>query len=116
MRATGETPPGFTSGPVRERDVETIFQRWTFVRALFHRGYVLVGSLYFVVGAHLSASPLFFLATAVSVTLVLSDIPTGVWSDVISRKWPLVIGHTLMAAGMVMTGFVTAFPLLLITP
>ena len=82
---------------------------------MFHRGYVLVATLYFVVGAHLSASQLVFLGTAVSVTLALSDIPTGVWSDVISRKWPLVIGHTFMAAGMVMTGFVTAFPLLLIT-
>jgi MFS family permease len=115
MRATGETPPGLPSRPVRERDVENIFLRWTFVRAVFHRGYVLVGSLYFVIGAHLSASQLVFLGTAVSVTLVLSDIPAGVWSDVFSRKWPLVIGHALMAAGMVMTGFVTAFPLLLIT-
>lgn len=115
MRATGETPPGLSSRPNLERNVETIFLRWTFVRAVFHRGYVLVATLYFVVGAHLSASQLVFLGTAVSVTLALSDIPTGVWSDVISRKWPLVIGHTFMAAGMVMTGFVTAFPLLLIT-
>ncbi len=50
-----------------------------------------------------------------SVTLVLSDIPTGVWSDAIGRKWPLVIGHLLLAAGMAMTGVVTAFPLIVVT-
>jgi len=85
------------------------------MRAVFHRGYVLVSSLYFVVTAHLSASQLLVLGTVMAVTMVLSDIPSGVWSDAFSRKWPLVIGHGFLAAGMVMTGVVTAFPLLLVT-
>ena len=85
------------------------------MRAVFHRGYVLVSSLYFVVNAHLTAPQLVLLGTAVSATLLLSDIPTGVWSDTVSRKWPLVAGHGFLATGMVMTGLVTAFPLLLIT-
>jgi MFS family permease len=89
--------------------------RWTYLRAVFHRGYVLASSLYFVVDAHLSAFQLVVLGTVVSTTLVLSDIPTGVWSDAFSRKWPLVIGHGFLAAGMVMTGVVTAFPLILVT-
>src|SRR6266852_4034345 len=92
--------------------VTTTFLRWTFLRAVFHRGYVLASSLYFVVDAHLSASQLVLLGTVVSVTLVLSDIPAGAWSDAFSRKWPLVIGHGFLAAGMVLTGVVTAFPLL----
>jgi predicted MFS family arabinose efflux permease len=82
---------------------------------MFHRGYVLVSGLYFVVHDQLSASQLVFLGTAVSVTLVLTDIPAGSWSDALSRKWPLVIGHGFLAAGMVMTGVVTAFPLILAT-
>jgi MFS family permease len=85
------------------------------MRAAFHRGYVLVSTLYFVVNAHLSASQLLVLGTVVAVTMVLSDLPTGVWSDAFSRKWPLVIGHGFMAAGMAMTGVVTAFPLILAT-
>jgi MFS family permease len=101
--------------PVVGRDVASTFLRWTFLRAVFHRGYVLVSSLYFVLDAHLSAFQLVVLGTVVSVTLLLSDIPTGVWSDALSRTWPLVIGHMFMAAGMVMTGVVTAFPLLLAT-
>ncbi len=89
--------------------------RWTFLRAAFHRGYVLVSGLYFVVVAHLSAAQLVLLGTVIGITLVLSDGPTGVWSDAFSRKWPLVIGHLFLVAGMVMTGAVTAFPLILVT-
>jgi len=100
---------------VRGRDVATAFLRWTYLRAVFHRGYVLVSSLYFVIDAHLSAYQLVVLGTAMSLVLLLSDVPTGVWSDTISRKWPLVTGHLFLAAGMVMTGLVTAFPLLLTT-
>jgi predicted MFS family arabinose efflux permease len=95
--------------------VAKTFLGWTFLRAVFHRGYVLVSSLYFVINAHLSASQLVVLGTVMSITLLLSDIPAGAWSDAFSRKWPLVIGHGLLAAGMAMTGLVTAFPLLMIT-
>jgi MFS family permease len=96
-------------------DVATTFMRWTCLRAAFHRGYVLTSSLYFVVDARLSASQLLLLGTVVSGTLVLADIPAGVWSDVFSRKWPLVIGHAFMASGMALTGVVTAYPLILVT-
>jgi MFS family permease len=96
-------------------ETATTFLRWTYMRAASHRGYVLVSSLYFVVTAQLSAFQLLVLGAAVAVTLVLSDIPAGVWSDAFSRKWPLVIGHGFLAAGMVLTGVVIAFPLILLT-
>ncbi len=100
---------------VDRRDVATTFLRWTYLRAVFHRGYVLASGLYFVVDAHLSASQIVLLGTVMSATLVLSDIPTGVWADALGRRWPLVIGHLFLAAGMAMTGVVTAFPLILVT-
>ncbi|EFH88446.1 MFS transporter [Ktedonobacter racemifer] len=101
--------------PVDGCDVATTFVQWTYLRAVFHRGYVLASGLYFVVDAHLSASQIVFLGTVMSATLVLTDIPTGVWADALGRKWPLVIGHLFLAAGMAMTGVVTAFPLILVT-
>jgi MFS family permease len=97
------------------RDVAATYLRWTYLRTVFHRGYVLTSGLYFVVIAHLSASQIVLLGTAMSITLVLSDIPTGVWSDTNGRRWPLVIGHLFLAAGMAMTGAVTAFPLMVVT-
>lgn len=108
----GKTP--FTSRQAASRDIAATFLRWTFLRAVFHRGYVLVSGLYLVIDAHLSASRLLVLGVVLSVTLLVSDLPTGVWSDAVSRKWPLVAGHLFLAAGMVMTGLVTAFPLLVV--
>src|SRR5688572_1435283 len=107
-RSSRERPPAGS-------EVATTFLRWTYLRAVCHRGYVLVSSLYFVVDAHLSASQLLLLGTVVAATMVLADIPTGVWSDTLSRKWPIVIGHGFLGAGVVMTGAVTAFPLLVAT-
>jgi MFS family permease len=80
---------------------------------VFHRGYVLTSGIYFVVDARLSASRIIALGTVIAVTLTLSDIPAGAWSDTFSRKWPLVAGHGFLATGMVMTGLVTAYPLIL---
>lgn len=96
-------------------DIKTIFLRWTGMRAIFHRGYWLAASLYFVVVAHLSPSELVLLGTAMGITLVLANVPIGVWSDAFSRKWPMVLGHFFLGAGMMMTGVVTVFPLLLTT-
>jgi MFS family permease len=100
---------------LERRNVEIIFFRWLFLRGAFNRGYVLISGLYFVVGAHLSASQNVLLGTVMSATLLLTDIPTGVWADAFGRKRPLVIGHLLLAAGMAMTGLATAFPLLVVT-
>jgi MFS family permease len=106
---------GYEGTPPPSSDVAVIFLWWTCLRAVFHRGYVLASGLYFVVAAHLSAAHLVLLGTVMSLTLMVSDVPAGVWSDTFSRKWPLVIGHGLLAAGMILTGLVTAFPLLAIT-
>ena len=92
-----------------------MFLRWTFLRAVFHRGYVLASGLYFVVAAHLSAAQLVLLGAVMAVTLLLTDIPAGVWSDTFSRKWPLVMGHGFLAVGMMLTGAVTTFGWLLMT-
>jgi len=86
-----------------------------FLRSLCHRGYVLTSSLYFVTIAHLSASEIVLLGTAMSVTLLLTDVPAGAWADSIGRRWPLVSGQLVLAIGMIMTGLVKGFPLLLMT-
>ena len=96
-----------------ERDVATTFVRWSTTRAVFHRGWWLVTSLYLVVEADLSAAQLLIYGAVLALTTVVAEIPTGVMADTISRKWSLVIAHLVMGAGMTMMGFVTAFPLIL---
>src|SRR5260221_472367 len=86
-----------------------------FLRSTFHRGYVLTSSLYFVLVAHLSASQIILLGTSMSLILLVSDIPAGVFADSIGRKPSLVVGQLLLAVSMFMTGIVTTFPLLIIT-
>jgi MFS family permease len=83
---------------------------WRFLRAVCHRGYVLTSGLYFVVVAHLSAAEVLLLGTVMALTMLVSDVPTGVWSDTVSRKWTLVAGHGFLVVGMVVTGVVTAYP------
>jgi MFS family permease len=101
--------------PAPEPDVAAIFLRWSTLRTAFHRGYWLVTSLYLVVDADLSAFELVFIGVAQGVVSLLSEIPTGVMADTISRKWSLVIFHILVGISMVITGLVRAFPALLAT-
>ena len=93
-------------------DVARVFLRWAWARSLCFRGYWLVTSLYLVVIADLTAFQLVFLGTAMELTVLVSEIPTGVMADTISRKWSIVISHGLMGIGMLTTGLVTAFPAL----
>ena len=94
------------------RDAADVFLRWALARSLYFRGYWLVTSLYLVVVADLSAFQLVFLGTAMELTVLVSEVPTGVLADTVSRKWSIVVSHGVMGVGMVTTGLVTSFGLL----
>lgn len=96
-------------------DIAAIFLRWMGARAILHRGYWLVASLYLVIDAHLTAFQLVFLGIAQGLIALVSEVPAGVVADTISRKWALVIAHVLIGGSMVVTGLVTAFPALVAT-
>jgi MFS family permease len=97
------------------REITVHFLRWTGMRAVVHRGYWLVTSLYLVLDANLSPFQLVFLGTAQGIIALVVEVPAGVVADTISRKWALVIAHALIGASMVITGLVTAFPALVAT-
>jgi len=71
--------------------------------------------VYLVVVADLSPSELVLLGTGQALTVVVAEVPAGVFADTVSRKWSLVIVCAVSGAGMVATGLVTAFPALLAT-
>ena len=101
--------------PEPDRDIAALYLRWTWLRAVFHRGWWLSTSLYLVVVADLSASQLLFYGAVLALTMLLAEVPTGVMADAISRKRSLVLAHLVMGSGMLMMGFVTAFWLILVT-
>jgi MFS family permease len=96
-------------------DLVTVFVHWTWTRALLHRGWWLVTSLYLVVDAGLSPSQLVLIGSAQGLAALVSEVPAGVLADTISRKWALVVSQLLMGTAMLTTGLVTAFPLLVAT-
>jgi len=95
--------------------VSATFIAWIGVRAVLHRGWWLVTSLYLVAVADLSPFQLVFLGTAQGITALLFEVPTGVMADTLSRKWSIVVAHLLMGTGMLITGLVTSFPALVAT-
>lgn len=96
-------------------DLATSFIRWVWLRALLHRGWWLVTSVYLVIDAGLSPSQLVLIGVAQGAVMFAFEVPAGVLADTISRKWSLVISHLLMGTAMLATGLVTNFELLLLT-
>src|SRR5438105_12833115 len=102
-------------GPWRAEGVAGVFVRWTAMRAVLHRGWWLVTSLYLVVVAGLSPFQLVFIGTAQALTALVFEIPTGVVADTLTRKGSVVVSHVLMGTAMLTTGLVTSFPALVAT-
>ncbi|GAA1042041.1 hypothetical protein GCM10009557_67160 [Virgisporangium ochraceum] len=96
-------------------DLGTRFVRWTWCRAVLHRGWWLVTSVYLVVDARLSASQLVLIGVAQGIVALVCEVPAGVVADALSRKWSLVVSHLLMGTAMLATGLVTTFGPLLLT-
>lgn len=94
---------------------DTVYLRWIWCRAVLHRGWWLVTSVYLVVDAHLSASELVLIGVAQALVTLTFEIPAGVVADTISRKRSLVASHALMGTAMLATGLVTGFGPLMAT-
>jgi Major Facilitator Superfamily len=100
---------------VHGQELVSVFLRWNWWRAVLHRGWWLVASVYLVVDAGLSASQLVLIGVAQGGVALLFEVPAGVVADTISRKWSLVVSQALMGSSMIATGLVTDFPSLVAT-
>lgn len=96
-------------------DLTTAYFRWALFRAALARGWWLATALYLVLVADLSPSQLVLIGVFQALTVVVAEVPAGVIADTVSRRLALVVAHVVMGVGMAMTGFVTAFPLLVIS-
>jgi MFS family permease len=96
-------------------DLGTVFAWWVWCRALLHRGWWLITSVYLVTDAHLEASQLVLIGVAQALTGLIFEVPAGVLADTFSRKWSLVASHVLMGTAMLATGLVSDFLALVAT-
>ncbi|MCM4078666.1 MFS transporter [Paractinoplanes hotanensis] len=96
-------------------DFSARYVRWIWCRAVLHRGWWLVTSVYLVVDAHLTASQLVLIGVAQALVGLVLEIPAGVLADTVSRKWSLVVSHLLMGTAMLATGMAGDFPALVAT-
>ncbi len=100
-------------GRAGDADLVAVYLRWIWWRALLHRGWWLVTSVYLVVDVGLSPSQLVVIGVAQALVGVVFEIPAGVVADTIGRKPSLLVSHVLMGAAMSATGVVTDFTALL---
>lgn len=73
-----------------------------------------VFSVYFIVEAGLGPFRLLILGTVLEGAALLSEVPTGVVADTISRRLSIQIGLALTGIGYVITGGFASFPLLVL--
>jgi MFS family permease len=91
------------------------FLWWSLVRSSLARGWWLVTAVYLVVEAELEPFQLVFIGTAQSAVVVLAEVPAGVLADTVSRRFAVVVAAVVSGTGMAMTGFVSDFPLLVVS-
>ncbi len=99
----------------RRPDLIAVYLRWVWARAVLHRGWWLVTSVYLVVESGLSPAQLVFVGVAQGVVSLLFEVPAGVVADTISRRTSLLVSHALMGVAMLATGLTTDFGLLVAT-
>jgi predicted MFS family arabinose efflux permease len=99
----------------KEVGLDKHFTRWTWMRAVLHRGWWLVASIYLVINADLSASQLVLIGVAQGIIALIFEVPAGVMADTISRKWSIIVSHLLMGTAMIATAFTKDFGLLVAT-
>jgi MFS family permease len=96
-------------------DLASRFLRYSFARGVCGRGYWLAASIYLVVVADLTPAELLLIGAAQALTVLVAEVPAGVFADTVSRRLSLVIACSASGAGMTMAGLVTAFPALVVS-
>lgn len=76
-------------------------------------GFYLPALVWWTVDLELGPLKLVLLGTVMEVTLLVSEVPTGVVADRFSRKWSVVIAYLIMGVSMVLSVATTNYPVLL---
>lgn len=79
------------------------------------RGYWVAFATWVTIDLGLSPVQLVVLGTAMELTILVSEIPTGVVADVVSRRLSVIIAFAIMGSGMVLAGLTETFWVLVLS-
>lgn len=99
---------------MKKFDAYKLYIGLSFFNALFFSMIFTVTSFYEVTVAGLSGLQLVLVGTALEMSILLFEVPTGVVADVYSRRLSIIIGYAIMGAGFLIEGlFPYIVPILL---
>lgn len=100
---------------VKRHSAETVYTVYNiFVSAFFAMAFT-VNMVFFVTVAQLDPLQLVLVGTALELSILVFEIPTGVMADTISRRWSVILGVFLMGIGTFLSGFIPVFVPILIS-
>ena len=83
-------------------------------RALMNGGWLPL-SVLLVVELEFTALQLLLMGTAIELSILLGEIPTGVIADMFSRKWSVVLGSFFLSIAQLASGIVDEWHMFLVT-
>jgi len=99
----------------RKFDAYKLYLGLQFFTGLFFSMIFVVTSLYEATVANLSGAQLVLVGTAVELTILLFEVPTGIVADAYSRRTSIIIGYFLMGIGFLVEGTFPVFSMILLT-
>jgi MFS family permease len=85
------------------------FLWWSGLFSAGIEGFWVLSTIYAITEVGLDPFQLVMLGTALEIAVLVSEIPTGVVADAVSRKWSVVISMFIMAVGFILTGISDSF-------
>jgi MFS transporter, DHA3 family, tetracycline resistance protein len=98
---------------MRTRDARVVYLMLESATALLQATVWTTAAVYFISNAHLGPLQLVLLGTAMELSILVFEIPTGIVADAVSRRRSVLIGTTLIGVAFVLTGLLPSFPALL---
>ena len=99
----------------RKLDAYKLYLGLQFFTGLFFSMIFVVTSLYEATVANLTGAQLVLVGTAVELTILLFEVPTGIVADAYSRRLSIIIGYFLMGLGFLVEGTFPVFGMILLT-
>ena len=99
----------------RKFDAYKLYLALQFFTGLFFSMIFIVASLYEATVAGLTGTQLVLVGTALEVTVLIFEVPTGIVADAYSRRLSIIIGYLLMGFGFIVEGLFPIFGMILLT-